>query len=362
MAPLAAVAPGRPAHDRLPTVTRRTLQVVLGLFWLLDGALQLQPFMFGKGFAGQVIAPAAAGQPYFVSATVHWSASLILGHPVAWDVLFAAVQLAIGAGLLFRRTARPAVAVSLAWAAGVWYLGEGLGGLAGGPATFVTGAPGAVALYGLVGLAAWPRLGPDRRRQLLDRSAGWRSRARIGIRIRIRTILSVTSDEPPARWVPAAWAVTWGLFALLRALPANDSATALGSQVLASAGSSPGWLSSAQHLVGSALQHQGVGLVAAVVVAELAVGLLALRPGMFRQVAAWAGIAVALAVWVVGQAFGQISTGMGTDPSSAPLVVLLGVALLGLMAPERAGATVSPGAGGADGARGGRWTRWLREA
>ena len=28
--------------------TQRTLQIVLGLFWLLDAGLQFQPFMFGE--------------------------------------------------------------------------------------------------------------------------------------------------------------------------------------------------------------------------------------------------------------------------------------------------------------------------
>ncbi|MGH9100811.1 MAG: hypothetical protein ACRDV8_11365, partial [Acidimicrobiales bacterium] len=34
-----------------PLVSRRRLQIALALFWLLDGALQLQPFMFTRGFA-----------------------------------------------------------------------------------------------------------------------------------------------------------------------------------------------------------------------------------------------------------------------------------------------------------------------
>ena len=30
--------------------SRRSIQTVLGLIWLLDGALQFQSFMYGKGF------------------------------------------------------------------------------------------------------------------------------------------------------------------------------------------------------------------------------------------------------------------------------------------------------------------------
>src|SRR4051812_4608300 len=37
-------------------VTRRHLQIVLGLLWLLDGVLQAQPFMFTRDFATQTIA------------------------------------------------------------------------------------------------------------------------------------------------------------------------------------------------------------------------------------------------------------------------------------------------------------------
>ena len=39
-------------HGRFPFAIRsqRALQVVLGLFWILDAALQFQPFMFGRGF------------------------------------------------------------------------------------------------------------------------------------------------------------------------------------------------------------------------------------------------------------------------------------------------------------------------
>ena len=37
-------------------------QIVLGLLWLADGALQFQPYMFGKTFVTGVILPASHGQ------------------------------------------------------------------------------------------------------------------------------------------------------------------------------------------------------------------------------------------------------------------------------------------------------------
>lgn len=309
--------------------SRRTLQLALGLIWVLDGALQLQPFMFTRGFATQVILPTASGQPEFVSVPVHWAASLILGHPVLWDALFAAVQLVIGLGMLFRMTVRPAIAVSIAWALGVWFVGEGLGGLAGGSSTFAGGAPGAVILYAVIGLAAWPRFGREGRKRVLGRDGS--------LSTRMRAVVSVSTDEPPAGWVPVAWALVWSLFALLQALPVNSSVAALRSQAAANATGAPMWLAHVQHALARGLGHAGVVSVIAFVVVELIIGGAGLVPGRFRNIAAWTGIVVALAVWVVGQAFGQIPTGMGTDPNSAPLVALLGVSLLGRTAATRVG-------------------------
>jgi hypothetical protein len=123
-------------------MTRRHLQVALGLLWLLDGALQAQAYMFTRGFATQVIAGAGQGQPGFVSAPIHWASTIIAAHPVVWNVPFAGFQLLLGVGLLVPRTARVTLAASIAWALGVWYLGEGLGGLASGHASLITGAPG----------------------------------------------------------------------------------------------------------------------------------------------------------------------------------------------------------------------------
>jgi hypothetical protein len=46
------------AADFGPTGLRRGLQITLGILWLADGALQLQPFMFGRGLVNQVLMPA----------------------------------------------------------------------------------------------------------------------------------------------------------------------------------------------------------------------------------------------------------------------------------------------------------------
>ena len=139
-------------------VTRRGIQIALGLLWILDGLLQLQPAMLTARFATRVIAPAGQGQPSFVAGPVRDLARVILMHPAVTDVGFGLIQLALGLGLLCPRTARWALDASVAWAVAVWYLGEGLGGLFGSDASLLTGAPGPLCC---TRCWLWPR-GPGR--------------------------------------------------------------------------------------------------------------------------------------------------------------------------------------------------------
>jgi hypothetical protein len=59
--------------------------------------------MLGTGFARQIIAVSADGQPQFVAVPVHSAADVFAVHPVAWNVPFAMVQLLLGVGLLVPR-------------------------------------------------------------------------------------------------------------------------------------------------------------------------------------------------------------------------------------------------------------------
>ena len=49
--------------DHASAGARRRLQIALGLLWLLDAALQFQPYMFSRAFATDVLAASAAGSP-----------------------------------------------------------------------------------------------------------------------------------------------------------------------------------------------------------------------------------------------------------------------------------------------------------
>jgi hypothetical protein len=289
-----------PVLGRTP-VNRRGLQIVLGLLWLTDGVLQLQPFMFTKAFARQLLAGAGAGQPGLVSGPVDWAARIVAAHPVAWDIPFGVIQLLIGVGLLMPRAARLTIALSLPWVLGVWYLGEGLGGLAGGGASLLTGLPGSVLVYGILGVAAWPRKG--------------------------------RSDIPPARWLALAWAGLWLLGAVFQALPANNGVASVAGMIRGGAAGGPGWLVSIDDGVAGWIGGHGSGVVVALIAAEAAIALAALigfatRDRTIVKVSAVAGLVIAVAIWIVGQDIGQLYSGQTTDPNTAPLLVLMAIALL----------------------------------
>jgi hypothetical protein len=116
-------------------VTRRGLQIALGLIWLLDGGLQFQPFMLRTSFARDVIAPLGVGQPHFVAGPIHWAVNLIAAHPVAWDVPFATVQVLIGLAALDRRSRGIAVAAGFVLALAIWVVAQDIGQLYTGQAT-----------------------------------------------------------------------------------------------------------------------------------------------------------------------------------------------------------------------------------
>src|SRR6266567_4259108 len=115
-------------HDRRRAPdNRRWLQLALAALWLLDAALQFQPFMFTKGFAG-MLAATAAGNPPVVAGPVRWAAHLTGQHPGAANIAFATAQLLIALGIAMRRTVKIGLATSIIWSLVVWWLGEGLGG------------------------------------------------------------------------------------------------------------------------------------------------------------------------------------------------------------------------------------------
>ena len=282
---------------------QRLVQILLGCVWLADGALQLQPFMFGRGFVTRMLMPTATGNPAPVAASITAMARFLEPHVAAWNALFAATQLAIGAGLLVRRTVRPAIAVSFIWSLAVWWFAEGLGGLLTGTASPLSGAPGAVLLYVLVGLLAWP-VREERQGEQWRRGGGG--------------LLGGTGAR-------VAWAGLWvgGAAALLQ--PANLAGGALRNALLAAKAGQPEWYASLLSGTAHVLGPYGVPLTLALA-AEMA--LVGIGVALGWQAPALLGVATILAIliWVFPEGLGGVLTGQGTDPNTGPLLVLAGLA------------------------------------
>jgi len=284
-------------------VSARSVQLCLGVFWLGDGLLQIQPKMFGPGFAHSVILPAAQMQPGLVSGPIRQMAHLISAQPALMDAVFAGIQILIGVGLLIRETVKPALVLSFVWALGVWALGEGFGMLFTGMASPLTGAPGAALLYVAIGILVWPRTG----RPAITGSAA--------------------AEGPLGEWGGRAiWAFVWSGMGILWLLPANRAGGSISSAISNSVTGEPGWLAHVQLAVAHALGPNGSSVAVACALLSFVIGL---GPMVTRHTTIFlvAGAALALDYWMFGEAFGGVFTGIGTDPNTGPLLVLLALAV-----------------------------------
>jgi hypothetical protein len=281
---------------------RRALQVASGVIWLADAALQFQPYMFTRAFVSQVIGPAAAGNPPLVAGPISWSAGLIMRHLVICNAGFATVQLLLGVGLLWRPAVRAALAASIVWAAGVWWIGEGLGGVLTGTASPFTGAPGAAVLYVFLALLTWPP-GPG----------GASARGSVA-----------TSGRLGATAPVAIWGLLWASLAATAIQPANRSPGALATVLTGMKAGEPGWIKAADNVLADAVA--GLGTQASITMAALcALAATAIVLPRCSRLAVVIAAVVGLVVWFV-EDFGEIFTGRGTDPNSGLLLIVMAVA------------------------------------
>ncbi|HEY4963858.1 MAG TPA: hypothetical protein VIH90_04145 [Candidatus Saccharimonadales bacterium] len=319
-------------------ITRRGVQIVLGVLWLLDGALQSQHQMFTSSFANNVIAPAAQNQPIIISSPMHFAVHLILLHPAIFNACFALIQLAIGAAILWKKTTRYGLIASIIWGISVWIGGEGLAGMASGHATLLMGAPGAALLYAILSFGVMP-LKPKGKQQ----------------------------DNYPAYWLVLVWAILWIGGSVFQLLPGQNSVIEVSDMVSGMSVGAPSWLASLDNHAASAINglgrstgsmssahsitsqvtipsmagmhmqlhraapqtHNGYWFILLVVFIQLLIGVGVLYKGRWRKAAIGVGIVAALIYWVIGQSLGGYYSGLATDPNSGPLIVLLGIAVLG---------------------------------
>jgi len=281
---------------------RRVLQLLLATAWLVDGLLQFQPFMFTRAFGTQMLAGTAQGNPSAIAHSITWGDLVVGHHSVVADSLFAGLQLLIAFGIAWRPALKAALALSMAWSVVVWWFGEGLGGLFSGTANPVSGAPGAVLLYAVLAVVLWPA----------DRAG-----------TNPRFVAARAVGTSVARGV---WVVLWALLAWFAVLGVNRSPQRLNQLVRQMATGQPRWLAGLDDHVAGALAQRGLGVSVALAAAlgVVAVGVF-LPPALARATTALA-LVLGAAIWVLGENFGGIFTGTGTDPSSGPLLVLIAAA------------------------------------
>ena len=294
-APGRIAAPGRSAA----LDTRRKLQLALAVLWLLDGILQYQPSMFSHSFP-QLLAGGAHGNPAIVAGPISWSANTIGHHLVALNAVFATIQLALGLGIAWRPTVKVALAASVAWSLGVWWFGEGLGGVLTGKASPVNGAPGAVILYAVAAILLWPA---ER-----DAAAPFAAARAVG-----------------RRAAQASWLVLWGSLAFFALLPGSRAPQAISDMISAMAPGEPGWLGWLDTHAASALGHQGLpaSIVLAGVLALIAAGVYLPARSVRAIIALALVVAAALGL---AQGLGGVFTGSGTDLNTGPLLALIALA------------------------------------
>jgi len=299
------------ARDRLDAAgasaagldVRRALQLGLAAIWLLDGVLQYQSFMFTKAF-GQMLAATSPGNPGIVSSPINWNATLIEHHMVL-NAIFATIQVLLGLGIAYRPTVRLALAASIVWALGVWWFGEGLGGVLSGAADPVNGAPGAVIIYALLAVLLWPS----------DRPVPSGAPAPF-----------VAARAVGAQVARALWLALWGSLAYFALTPASRAPQALHDMIAGMESGEPGWLAALDKHSAALVANQGLAasIVLAIALAIVAVGVY--LPAPVAKATLVLALVVAAVIWVVGEAFGTILTGGGTDPNSGPLLALLALA------------------------------------
>lgn len=281
------------------TSPRRKLQIAIGVVWVFVGALQFQPFMFGKSFV-TTLEGTTVGQAQWIKSSVNWVfGHVVIHHFTLYNALFATIQLLIGLAILYRPTVKWGLAASIPWSILVWWFGEAFGGLWGG-AMPVMGYPGAVLLYAVIALLVWPR----------DTE-----RSDLGASVATGGLLGSTGAR-------VTWAVLWVGSARFMLLSGNRSPSALGSAVSAMSPGEPRWIKSVDsNVANGVLAHHGTEWSIALAILFAFVGVAVFFPSLVR-VAVVTAVVLGLAIWVV-EDFGTIFTSQGTDPNSGILLVIL---------------------------------------
>lgn len=140
------------------------LRYGLGLLWLIDAVLQLQPGMFTRAFYGNlpdnlmpsVLQTIHENAPDWIAWAIGLTQNSFIHFPVLTNILVVTVQLLLACALLLPvpiKYVKLAATGSIVWGLCIWVFGEALGGLGSwGSMTFYLGFPGSAFVYAFGGL------------------------------------------------------------------------------------------------------------------------------------------------------------------------------------------------------------------
>ncbi len=281
---------------------RTYLRMAFGLIWLFDGMLQFQVGM-PLGLANKVVLPATAGTPEWLHSLMNQGILVWNNHPIALADGTAWIQVGLGILLLVSNgsVGRVAAAVSAGWAAMIWLIGNGAGGLFAPGNSLVFGWPGATLFYVVAGvwLALDPGVFPER-----------------FSKVTLRIVSAVFAVAIVVQSLPSTGAWHGGN---------SNSLTAMAQSMVSTP--QPHWLAVVVRRVGVLAGTMGGGynLVIVMWMALVAWGLwMASLRGWRWPV--WTAVAGCLYLWVTVQDV-AIFGGLATDLNSLfPLAVLIWVA------------------------------------
>lgn len=294
-------------------LSKKHLRYILGTLWLIDGILQVQPQMFTTNMINSVLLPTLGDQPAPVAASLHFITIMITQHLVFFNLLIAIVQAEIGIFLIAGLWVRGTLILSMIWALIVWYGGEGMNMLLTGQASILTGAPGAVLLYPLLGLLIYPRKNAQTEEQSL-------------------------LSRKHFRWIFAGF---WIFAALLQLQPfwwqQGQIAGAI-SDMTSQGGINPFLIDPLLTPLARLVAPIEIPLNCALIVIflGLGIGLALARPNQIRPLLI-ASVVLSVLIWWGAQALGMLFTGMATDFNSGLLILLMTLACWPKLSPRSAG-------------------------
>jgi cytochrome oxidase Cu insertion factor (SCO1/SenC/PrrC family) len=258
---------------------------------------QLRPDLPG-GFVSQVARPSLQGAPSIITDVINPLLNLWNTHPIKADVLSGWLQLLIGITMIFLNSGRVLQLIlwmSVLWSAMIFVFGNGFGIFYHG-ASFVSGAPAAILIYGFVSLYL---LG-------LAREANWTKNPKtLSISVAAFLFLGGVLQAMPGEGY-------WG----------NSLATMFSGMASAN---QPGIFSRVIQWASDAAQTEPVltNAIFILLIFGSAISLVAVK----KKWAVWLAILVTVLGWWFGQDFGIFSSTATDFNSGLPLILVLSAIL-----------------------------------